>query len=991
MANHLLKKFRIALALSVVILLSALPALAGLTIVGSNGITASGADGISFTNTSGITASGADGVLAFLPNGITASGADGITASGADGITASGADGITASGADSIALTRADSFTAASGPNGITISGADGNTYQADSIVVRNPTGITASDADNVIATGTNGITASGADTRNIAHADGITASGADNVVTIDGSSGITGTSTNGVIFSVTPSSVTIAGVSGITASGADGITISGADAFTRTGANALAEALSAPLNPGIASVDPELVVLLNQLTDDSTVNAVIVYHRLTSDADIADLQNLGVLGGTRYRVLPMIAVTTTKANLMAISHLPAVRSIYSNRTFNWNLTPAARTLTGVERVRRDTELTNVNRGVSVTGRGVTVAVLDTGVDGTHADLAGRVVQNIKLADTQSLGAGFNYPVAAPSVPNTDQAYGHGTFVAGVIAGNGQQSGGKYSGVASGANILGLSAGDGTLLFILSGFDYLLANYNVFNVRVVNCSFSANTVFDVNDPVNIATRMLSDAGVNVVFSAGNTGPGPDSLNPYSVAPWVVGTGATDDQGRLASFSSRGEFGSPLFHPTIVAPGVNTVSLRPSTGVSVTSANGLGTNDASLSSSELPYYVTGSGTSFSAPHVAGVIALMLEVNPQLTPAQIRDILQRTATPMPPYYLHEAGSGMLNAQAAVLEAAFPSRRFGLGRGVGNQNQVTFVTDAPLVFSGTVTPGLPSETSIDIPANALIASMQISWGGLLTPNNLSLAALDAQGNKQAESSAINLPGLTGRRQRVTVSQPVAGTWKAVVRNTLGSAGTTQTYRGILQINSARYAPMDDVSALSPTAIAEIYQNFRGFVMWPIGRRFRPTFSITRADLATAMLLGGRVAQYMPASSMYSDVRDKTTMLAVESAQAAPNGALFPTITTTTFLPDAPVDRLTAVVALVRAAGLRQQAESGTYTLTYTDAASIPVSLRGYVAIAVQNGLITTSGTAFDPAGTFTRLDLSHAMVRLATLATQ
>lgn len=990
MANHLLKKFRIALALSLVVLLSAVPALAGLTIVGSNGITASGADGISFTNTSGITASGADGVLAFLPNGITASGADGITASGADGITASGADGITASGADSTTITHADGITI-SGADSITISGADGNTYHPESIVIRNGNGITISGADSVIATGTNGITASGADTRNIVHADGITISGADSTVTIDSEDSITATDADGVVFSISPSNITVTGVNGITISGADGVTISGADAFTRTGANALAEALSAPLNSGIASVDPELVVVLNQLTDDSTVNAVIVYHRLTSDADIADLQNLGVMGGTRYRVLPMIAVTTTKANLMAISHLPAVRSIYSNRTFNWNLTPAARTLTGVERVRRDTELTNVNRGVSVTGRGVTVAVLDTGVDGTHADLAGRVVQNIKLADTQSLGAGFNYPVAAPSVPNTDQAYGHGTFVAGVIAGNGQQSGGKYSGVASGANILGLSAGDGTLLFILSGFDYLLANYNVFNVRVVNCSFSANTVFDVSDPVNIATKMLSDAGVNVVFSAGNTGPGPDSLNPYSVAPWVVGTGATDDQGRLASFSSRGEFGSPLFHPTIVAPGVNTVSLRPSTGVSVTSANGLGTNDASLSSAELPYYVTGSGTSFSAPHVAGVIALMLEVNPQLTPAQIRDILQRTATPMPPYYLHEAGSGMLNAQAAVLEAAFPSRRFGLGRGVGNQNQATFVTDAPLVFSGTVTPGLPSETSIDIPANALIASMQISWGGLLTPNNLSLAALDAQGIKQAESSAINLPGLTGRRQRVTVSQPVAGTWKAVVRNTLGSAGTTQTYCGILQINSARYAPMDDVSVLSPTAIAEIYQNFRGFVMWPIGRRFRPTFSITRADLATAMLLGGRVAQYMPASSMYSDVRDKTTMLAVESAQAAPNGALFPTITTTTFLPDAPVDRLTAVVALVRAAGLRQQAESGTYTLTYTDAASIPVSLRGYVAIAVQNGLITTSGTAFDPGGTFTRLDLSHAMVRLATLATQ
>src|SRR5206468_5521471 len=110
-----------------------------------------------------------------------------------------------------------------------------------------------------------------------------------------------------------------------------------------------------------------------------------------------------------------------------AISHLPSVRSIYGNRTFQWNLGPAARNVTTVERVRRNSDLTWANRGLPVSGRGVTVAVLDTGVDGTHSDLAGRVVQNIKLADTQSVGVGFNYPIAAPSLSNTDQAYGHGT------------------------------------------------------------------------------------------------------------------------------------------------------------------------------------------------------------------------------------------------------------------------------------------------------------------------------------------------------------------------------------------------------------------------------------------------------------------------------------------------------------------------------------------------------------------------------------
>src|SRR5258708_38370319 len=118
-----------------------------------------------------------------------------------------------------------------------------------------------------------------------------------------------------------------------------------------------------------------------------------------------------------------MIAVRCSKAQSGAVSHLSSVRAIYGNRTLQWNLEPAARNLTGVERVRRNSDLTISNRGLPVSGRGVTVAVLDTGVDGTHGDLSGRVVQNLKLADTQSLGVGFNYPVAAPSLANTDQAY----------------------------------------------------------------------------------------------------------------------------------------------------------------------------------------------------------------------------------------------------------------------------------------------------------------------------------------------------------------------------------------------------------------------------------------------------------------------------------------------------------------------------------------------------------------------------------------
>ncbi len=455
----------------------------------------------------------------------------------------------------------------------------------------------------------------------------------------------------------------------------------------------------------------------------------------------------------------------------------------------------------------------------------------------------------------------------------------------------------------------------------------------------------------------------------------------------------------------------------MFRPTLVAPGVNTVSLRASTLATVTTIDGLGANDTQLSSSELPYYTTGNGTSFSAPQVAGVIALMLEGNPQLTPAQIRDILQRTATPLPAYYLHEVGAGMLNAQAAVLEAAFSQRRFGQWRGVAYQNQVQFVT-TPQQFSGSVTPGGSDDSPLSLPSNALLASVQVAWGDTQSPANLNLTTIDPQGANQPVINAASPLGLTGRRQRAVIQSPSAGTWFARIQNLpeplsasqastplgteTGSQTSTpplastqtgsQSYTGLLQVTSARYATLADVGALDATSMSEVYQNFRGLTMSPIGKNFRPSFGVTRANLAAALVLGGRVPQYLPAQSNYSDVRDNATMLFVESAQAAPGGALFPSVVTGgTFQPDVTVDRLSAVIALVRAAGLRQQAESGTYTLTYTDAASIPSSLRGYVAVAVQNGLIKNNGMAFNPQGSFTRLDLAHAMARLATFALQ
>jgi len=975
-------------ALSLVLLLVATPALAGITISGTNGIVMTGADGVTFDQTNGIVMTGADSILNYQANGIVMTGADGIVMTGADGwsypnsVRTGSADGIVMTGADGIVMTGAD---------GIVMTGADGTTYTATSVTITRANGIVMTGADGIVMTGADGLQRTSSTGIVMTGADGIVMTGADGIV-MTGADGIVMTGADGTTSSIAPNGMRFNGVTGIVMTGADGIVMTGADSILLTDAYGLPVVEGSPAVSGLQSVEPELALQLDQLTDDSSVNAVIVYHRMPTDADLASLQQIGIVGGTRYRMLPMITITATRDQIVAVSHLSSVRSIYGNRTLNLNAEPEVSGQTGVDRARRDVEVTNHNNGLSVSGRNVTVAVLDTGIDGTHGDLSGRVAQNVKLAGTQSASVGFGYPVNTEDLPNTDQLYGHGTFVAGLIAGNGLQSGGKYSGVAPGARVLGLSAGDLSLLYVLEGFDYLLARGDDLGVRVVNCSFSANTVFDANDPVNIATRMLTDHGINVVFSAGNTGPGLHTLNPYAVAPWVISVGATDTPGHLASFSSRGDFSSGLFHPTLVAPGVNVVSLRGSGVTNVTGAEGLAGADTSrLNASELPYYTTSSGTSFSTPQVAGAIALMLEANPNLSPAQVKDILQRTATPLPPYYRHEVGTGMLNVHAAVLQAAFPERSLGTWRGTLDRGQVQFINDPSSTFSGLVQLGGISTATLAIPSNVLMASVQISWGPLSSVNDLGLKVYTPTGQLNSQSNSINLPGLTGKRERVAIGNPAAGSWQANIANTLGVSTGPQEYVGVLEVSRAKYASMSDVSALDQTSRNEIYQSLRTYTMWPIGNKFRSDLAITRADLATALVLGGRVPQYLPGQPSFTDARDSLTMPFVESAQAAPYGPLF--INTTAggkFRPYDSVDRLTAAVALIRAAGLRTQAESQSSPLAVLDAFSIPSNLRGYVSLAMSKGILTSSNY-FYPQRPLTRGELAHAMAALQKLATQ
>ncbi|HEY6414593.1 MAG TPA: S8 family serine peptidase, partial [Acidimicrobiales bacterium] len=226
-------------------------------------------------------------------------------------------------------------------------------------------------------------------------------------------------------------------------------------------------------------------------------------------------------------------------------------------------------------------------------------------------------------------------------------------------------------GVAPGANLVGIGAGEALfILTALEGFDWVMQNRLRYGIRVISNSWGTSGEFSPDDPINVASRIARDAGLVVVFAAGNEGPATNTLNPYCVAQWVICVAAGNKDGRsLADFSSRGVAGDPVLRPTITAPGVDIASARATTGIVI---NTFFAVDVVNLGADAVSYAAASGTSMATPHVSGTVALMLEANPALSPDQIKAALEATATPMPGLPRHEAGAGYLNAFEAVRAA-------------------------------------------------------------------------------------------------------------------------------------------------------------------------------------------------------------------------------------------------------------------------------------------------------------------------------
>jgi serine protease AprX len=291
-------------------------------------------------------------------------------------------------------------------------------------------------------------------------------------------------------------------------------------------------------------------------------------------------------------------------------------------------------------------------------GTGTTVAVLDTGID-TSGDLAGKVVAAVDLS-----GEG---------APSRD-SYGHGTFVAGLIAGSGTASNGGVKGEAPGAKLASIKVaganGQTDLLQVLAGIQWAILFKDTYNIRVLNLSIGLDSVQDWRiDPLNAAVERAWLAGIVVTVSAGNAGGRGPAITKPGDDPFVITVGAADDHTSprlstqtLAPFSSVGPTAAGVAKPDLLAPGTHVVSVRDPGSTVDTAYPSARVGDS---------YFRGSGTSFSSAVAAGAAALVLSRTPSLTPDQVKARLVDSGASTN----HEGegtsvDTGLLNAAAAVM---------------------------------------------------------------------------------------------------------------------------------------------------------------------------------------------------------------------------------------------------------------------------------------------------------------------------------
>ena len=426
------------------------------------------------------------------------------------------------------------------------------------------------------------------------------------------------------------------------------------------------------PSQPTLDKLDPALLAVVSNVESASPVIVRVVPG--TTTISIAALVQL--LGGTPGRQLPILnafAAIMPNASIPLLAADAGVQRIALDRP----------TFGSLDRTNATIGSSEIRAATGYDGHGIGIAVIDSGITPWHDDLG-----HSGTAESQRVRQFVDF-VGGTSTPSDD--YGHGSHVAGIIVGNGFDSGGLRSGIAPAAQLIALkvldSQGRGRISDVIAALDYVAAHKDAFGIRVVNMSIGAAVHESYNsDLLTLAAKRVVDLGIVVVAAAGNSGGTADGKTVYGGigapgnAPWVVTVGASSHMGTpdrgddtIARFSSRGPtVVDRLAKPDIVAPGVGIVSLSDERNwlhYSRPAARVAGT----VETPTYPY-LSLNGTSQATPVVSGTVALMLQANPSLTPNAVKAILEYTAGISTMYDPLTQGAGFLNAHGAVELATF-----------------------------------------------------------------------------------------------------------------------------------------------------------------------------------------------------------------------------------------------------------------------------------------------------------------------------
>jgi len=366
------------------------------------------------------------------------------------------------------------------------------------------------------------------------------------------------------------------------------------------------------------------LSVEMDKVKGDEKLAVIVVFKENVSmtKSNDEDIKTLLSENKVKYEFenIPAVAMELTKDEIKELSKRDAVEHIeYDEEVVAFNDT--ADYWFGTEKARTDFGLDGDRDGnlSSYSKDDVVVAVIDTGIDAAHVDLDGGKVIAWK-----------DY-INNKTTPYDDN--GHGTHVAGTIAGEGDGNS-KYEGVAKGSALIGLKVlaanGTGPSSGSAAAVDWCITNKDTYGIDVINMSLGTSGSSDGTDASSLAVNKAVESGITVVVAAGNAGPKKYTIGAPAAASKALTVGNMIDVGEdgfgLAFLSSRGPTADGRMKPDIGAPGTNITSAKTNTG------NG---------------YVTYSGTSMATPFTAGTVALMLDANKNLTPTQVKNIITSNA--------------------------------------------------------------------------------------------------------------------------------------------------------------------------------------------------------------------------------------------------------------------------------------------------------------------------------------------------------